>query len=466
MSSEYEFNEREKYWGIRENHPDIAFDGFDNSVYFNDDDKTVTIQVDSQWEFDDYDPNDVDDIDFDLELECDYPFSEKFIMENKNDFIYRDVFHLSVRKDDLTYNHDYKMNWYSNMDITFPVGEGILDYCYTDFTQHAKSLGFSMLLVEKFKESREQNYEVPTFHNADEKFRYEQDCIDSTMRALSDYIYQSVYSGAFPPYIDNVKTVSLKRYAWYIRNIQDEMKRRIEFVFDDEFYPDELSKLTAYERFALYSDIYDIPRSFERTERFSVKMTTDNTTLKSTLIPIDDICKRLSSFEPSTEKSPLEKALNLKKDYVQLHYHVPSFIAIGYDCNSIHDMLELEFSKMLEYGIKLHKCKNCGRYFIVKGNYGNDYCDRIREGQTKNCQQIAAQKNYEEKLQNNQAVALFRKYYKRYYARTKVGTIKPDKFRQWNYKACEMRDNCLNGVISIEEFECFLRESFSNREKK
>ena len=151
---------------------------------------------------------------------------------------------------------------------------------------------------------------------------------------------------------------------------------------------------------------------------------------------------------------------------VDLIYHVPHFLAIDYDCCTVYDMLELEFSKMLEYGIKLHKCKNCGRYFIVKGNYDAEYCDRIREGQTKNCQQIAAQKKYNDKLHNNEAIALFRKYYKRYYARSKVGTIKPDKFRQWNYQACEIKDKCLNNEISAKEFENWLMGCFKNRKRK
>lgn len=283
------------------------------------------------------------------------------------------------------------------------------------------------------------------------------------MTMVGKYIYQSLYSGIFPPFIEKNSSKALKYYCSYIDNIQQEMKRRIEFVFDDEFYSDELSKLKSYERFSLYCEAYDIPKSFERTERFSVKVTSDSTTLKSTRMPIEEIISRLQSHVPTEKQSPLEKEFNLEAGMVDLIYHVPHFLAIGYDCCTVHDMLELEFSKMLEYGIRLHKCKNCGRYFIVKGNYEAEYCDRIREGQTKNCQQIVAQKKYNEKLHNNETVALFRKYYKRYYARSKAGTIKPDKFRKWNYRACEMRDKCQSGEISVAEFEEWLKNSFENK---
>lgn len=86
-------------------------------------------------------------------------------------------------------------------------------------------------------------------------------------------------------------------------------------------------------------------------------------------MPIEERISRLQSHVPTEKQSPLEKKFNLEADMVDLIYHVPHFLAIGYDCCTVHNMLELEFSKMLEYGIRLHKCKNCGRYFIVKGNY-------------------------------------------------------------------------------------------------
>lgn len=239
-----------------------------------------------------------------------------------------------------------------------------------------------------------------------------------------------------------------------------------EFVFDDEFYPDELPKFLPCERYSLYAEIYGTPTSFIREERFTMNGNMSLRKLKNGNIPMEDIVQRLTSYTDPTEQSPLEKELGLKPGRVQIHYHVPSFMAVEYSVSTIHDMLEPEFTKVLEYDIRLHKCKNCGRYFIIKGNYAAEYCDRIREGQTRTCQQIGAQKRYDEKLRSNEAVGLFRKYYKRYYARTKVDQIKPDKFKEWNFKACEIRDKCQNGEITAAEFEEWLYNSFKNRKRK
>ncbi len=138
------------------------------------------------------------------------------------------------------------------------------------------------------------------------------------------------------------------------------------------------------------------------------------TALECSRLPMDVILKRLKSHVPTKEKSPLEKEYDLEAGKIGVHHSVPLFMPASYSCSTIHDMLELEFTKMLEYDIKLHRCKHCGRYFIVKGNYNAEYCDRVREGETHTCQQIAAQKKYEEKLRDDKAVGVFRKYYKRY----------------------------------------------------
>lgn len=38
--------------------------------------------------------------------------------------------------------------------------------------------------------------------------------------------------------------------------------------------------------------------------------------------------------------------------------------------------------KMLEANVRFRKCKRCGKYSIMKGNYDANYCDRIAEGKT------------------------------------------------------------------------------------
>ena len=112
------------------------------------------------------------------------------------------------------------------------------------------------------------------------------------------------------------------------------------------------------------------------------------------------------------------------------------------------------------------KCKRCGKYFIMKGNYDTNYCDRIAEGETRNCQDLAAQENYKKKMADNAAIPLYQKYYKRYAARVRVRQIKEPDFKKWKYQAMTKRDECSDGKITLAEFEEWLEGSFPNRKKK
>lgn len=163
-------------------------------------------------------------------------------------------------------------------------------------------------------------------HNKDEAIEVERDQMEHTLTSLGDYLYQSVYSSIFPPYIAEYTKDTIPDYIRYITEIQKEMKRRIEFVFDDEFYPDELSKFVPRERYSLYAEVYGTPTSFIREERFTMNGNMSLRKLKNGNIPMEDIVQRLTSYTDSSEQSPLEKGLGLKPGRVQIHYHVPRFI--------------------------------------------------------------------------------------------------------------------------------------------
>lgn len=465
MEEKKEIPEREKYYAVRSNYTSMYQDAYRNKVYINEKERSVIIEVDDIYEYytnDDWIPqvsnegNSDDEDDEEESEKYDFDFSDQDIADSNNDYLYHDVFHLSHKyPNDL---HEYKINPFASLMVTYPVGEGLLEFCFFDFSEEIKSLRGYGALMSAFRKGKADDDMI---RNYSHKERF--DFISETFMVADELLLKTVYTSVFPPMFIRTNEISSAIYASCITELQKEMLRRLEFVFDEEYYPDELLQLTAHERFALYARIYDIPMNSRRTEEFQITIRMDKTALDCCRLPMDVIINRLQSHKPTKKKSPLEKALGVKAGEVQLAYHIPKFMAVSYEISSLHEMLDLEFSKMLEYGIKLHKCKNCGRYFIVKGNYNAEYCDRVRTGNSQTCQQIAAQRKYEVKLHSDQAVALFRKYYKRYHARSKVGTIKPDKFRKWNYQACEKRDMCQRGEITLDEFEEWLEGSFRNR---
>ena len=160
------------------------------------------------------------------------------------------------------------------------------------------------------------------------------------------------------------------------------------------------------------------------------------------------------------------KKYDLELDRVAFLSKVPSFICVQYAFSTLAEILELEFTKMLEFNVRFRKCKRCGNYFIMKGNYDTNYCDRIENGETRTCKEIAALENYKAKIADNKAIPIYNKYYKRYSARVKVRQIKEADFKKWKYQAMSKRDDCTDGIITPEEFTEWMENSFPNRKPK
>ena len=184
-------------------------------------------------------------------------------------------------------------------------------------------------------------------------------------------------------------------------------------------------------------------------------------------MPVEEIVWRLQN--PPTvngEITALAEELGTLPEELATHLAIPHFMRIQYEFGSVAEILELEFTKMLEANVRFRKCKRCGKYFIMKGNYDTNYCDRVAPGETKNCQELAAVENYKAKIADNKALPVYNKYYKRYAARVKVNQIKEADFKKWKYQALTMRDECTEGKISVEEYTQWMEDYFPNRKPK
>ncbi len=108
----------------------------------------------------------------------------------------------------------------------------------------------------------------------------------------------------------------------------------------------------------------------------------------------------------------------------------------SYKFRNIRKALELEFTKKCLNRIFVSENANAAAsIFIMKGNYNTNYCDRIAEGEIRNCQDIMALENYKKKTADNAAIKIYNKYYKRYSARVKAHTILEKDFNKWKYEA-------------------------------
>ena len=124
--------------------------------------------------------------------------------------------------------------------------------------------------------------------------------------------------------------------------------------------------------------------------------------------------------------------------------------------NTVRDLYNYLKAYCLRVPLPIHKCKNCGRYFVVTGNITQDYCTRLMEGSEKTCRQMGAVVQYQSRQMKNPATREFTRSYKAHNARVRYGTMSKAEFTAWSKTAREKRDACVAGKLPLEDFVAWL----------
>ena len=495
--SEYVLSEEEKYNLLRRNTPYLRLDYFSNTLSFSQKKNVMRITVDGEKEFvamfdtiqeeekiaqeQVHEPNQSMVATDETEDES---LRNKELKENANDLAaFQKRFSIDrtkfkERSEDFYQSHpevkeEPLINVLSGAEITLPVGEGILDFIDADFEDAFKEArGFMTffwkllpeeilaILTQRRKDTQQKEkhllepdtdelYLVKKKTQTDVKqyFKYA-----TSMSFVKDLAFRSLYTAICPPVLSDDKNIlhGLYNYYAFLRSLQEEYLSLLEFCFDENYHPEILGRLKPEDRYALFRQIRHLPPPMFRRERISFQP--DHTEE----IHIDDN----NAVHAFAEKFdfPDEKLNEILQNPVQMIRE--------YEFHRVSDILSMEFSRMLETGARLRKCKRCGKYFLMKGNYDTQYCSRIAPGETRKCQELAAQENYKRKAENNPALDIYGKYYRRYSARVKVHQIKPEAFRKWKYAAITKRNDCVDGKISVQELTDWMEAYFPNRQKK
>ena len=130
----------------------------------------------------------------------------------------------------------------------------------------------------------------------------------------------------------------------------------------------------------------------------------------------------------------------------------------AYELHRAYDWMMLEQIKLILADLPYRICGYCGKYFIVRGRRDVKYCDRIPEGEIQPCEEIGAIRVYQNKITGDPIHRIFNTAYKRMSSRLNYQKCKisPDEFYDWSERAREMRQKCLDGEITLEEFNTWL----------
>lgn len=500
--SEYQHTKYDIYRARRSNRKDVILDYFVNKASFSPEDKTIRIVVDSYNEFDamqDY-INEVEEAQAAREGRTYTPFevdtdsaewqenledSQKMIdlLREKYNIVSLGRFESSDSDEEFHFVSPM-INVLSGSYIDLSYGEGILDFIYADFVTPLKDalrvINLWEALGKQYHEEKIKSGEVeePVITHEPEKiYSKSQEIVDdfydyeSTFGDIEDVAYASLYSAICPPIFKGPSSGKKNRLRWYgnyLLELQKEFKELIEFCYDEDYHPEILGHLYPSERLAIYRQAHDLPTFFDRREELSISRNVMGGHEMPFGMTTDELVSYIKKMNltPNKEQEAFAEEIGMPVRTLMIHLQHPFFISVKYDFSSISQILELEFTKMLEQNVRFRKCKRCGKYFIMKGNYDTNYCDRIAEGETRTCQELAAIENYRAKIADNKAIPIYNKYYKRYAARVKVRQIKEDDFKKWKYQAMSKRDECSDGKITPEEFTEWMEAAFPNRKPK
>ena len=126
---------------------------------------------------------------------------------------------------------------------------------------------------------------------------------------------------------------------------------------------------------------------------------------------------------------------------------------------SILDMIDYSLRTCVERDITVRRCKNCGRWFPQMVRVSAEYCERpVPRGQQV-CRETGALRQWTKKQSDDPVFKIYRREYKKRFARIKGGNLDGDDFKVWSRKAREEKKKCDSGTITLEEFKQWLAES-------
>lgn len=287
----------------------------------------------------------------------------------------------------------------------------------------------------------------------------------STAEAAARVAANSHYTNALLPRPFMVDAADCEDYFSCVLRLQRQYKEFVKTAFEQAEYEQDIKNITAATRFYFYCMVNETHYKHSLRRRMALRRVikcmgnTDGTfteDVSESLPPAGyrrylEVCTQMK-HGARTEQNAFEREHNLPATFTELSEVMPALVQVEYEIASLDDMLALEFEQMLSLDCRVKHCKNCGRYFVLKGNYSTDYCDKIPKGEKKPCQLIAASNNYARKLTECPPLAWYNKEYKRLHARMRTGSLAAERFEEWKKKAKRLRDDCVAGKLPEQEY--------------
>ena len=351
--SKYRHSREETYWMQRKGYEDIDFDCFCNEARFHAEDKGFFIRVDESHEpilmeelyqeagrdapeLEELGPEDEDEEDNSEDAQILRWFSELFAID------------VEFRKEIYLSENPRLNNLFSGANIIVPLGEGILDFCYTEFLGPImKTESFYKKFTDEYMQAaravkarnnpdealleRDESPSPERIRNSAEETIRVYERFAEGMVMLRDILYRSLYTAIFPPVLLARTMRAFEHYTNYILLLQKEFLELIEFCYDENYYPEVLGELQPFERYDLYCRIQSRSGICERMERFDASSLVISKTKMPFGMTDEEISERMGRGVNITDAHrEFAEKYRFPLNELTDKYHMPSYEATSY----------------------------------------------------------------------------------------------------------------------------------------
>ena len=228
-----------------------------------------------------------------------------------------------------------KNNQLSGSKVTLPLGEALFEFVYADFDSLYEEVKVCLCLYKDMDLPNADN-EVQEMINRYRIYR-------NYKWLINHLAFGSTASALFPPAItqDADLAAAMLDYYKYLIMLQKEYQDILEFCFETKYYSEVLSDMTPSARYYLYRKINNMPPFVEFNEEQRLIMGD-----KKAQADFD-----FSAFADFAQEHGIDTTTLI---YFHNFNHNP---VLRYRCESLHEFLELELCKLIEYKVNL-KCAN------------------------------------------------------------------------------------------------------------
>ena len=206
----------------------------------------------------------------------------------------------------------------------------------------------------------------------------------------------------------------------------------------------------------LYFDYYiNFLKSYSAVNSIFKPFITDYLHTKETFLSDNDVATLFNKYTKLTSSSfqTFDCKMNNFKYKIIKDNDNKSILCEEISFADLQSFLYFDFFNGIKKNYIPNICKQCGKFFLIKGGKYFSYCDSpLKEDPSKSCRDVGARRRYDDKCKNDPIWQTYNRAYKAHYARYMKKKMSISEFEEWSRFASELRDKAIAEEIDYDSY--------------